>query len=238
MCARSRQPDLTFVQHDVHRELLGEILGSVLDDAVVGLMVTGSVARGDAYPGSDLDLYALLRRGESRPFSSEVRRGIVVEISYADFELAERQIEERPMSVYRYLDGRSLYDPLGLLSRLVEIARKRFDTYEVSKEERERVAYWLESARVKMTAAREAGDVLRAAFVADTTSWPLLEGMWAAAGKPVPPNGSVLPHRGDLEGAFPQVGETLRRLFLGDATERIEASLELTDGTLTLLRRA
>lgn len=230
--------DLAYVQHDIHRELLEDILRCALrDDAVAGLLLTGSVARGDAYPGSDLDLYVLLHDGRRRPFLTQTRRGIVVEISYADFHYARRKLEDNPMSVYRYLDGRILYDPQGLLRRLVGIARERFAAYEVPEEERQRIAYWLESARVKIVAAWDAGDLMKASYVVSTTSWPLLEGLWAAADKPMPPNGGVLPHVRDLEDITPGVERGLRTIFLEDTNERIEASLELIDRIVPLLRR-
>lgn len=229
---------LAFVQHDIHRELLGDVLRCAREDnEVAGLLLTGSVARGDAYPGSDLDLYAVLRDGRSRTFVTETRRGIVVEIGYADFDLAKHQMEDNPMSVYRYLDGRILHDPQGLLQRLVEIARERFEAYEAQEEERRRIAYWLESARIKITAARDAGDVLKATYVASTVSWPLLEGLWAAANKPMPPNGAVLPHVRDLDETIPCVDQMLHRLFIGDTTGHIEITLELIDRAVSLLRR-
>lgn len=230
--------DLSFIQHNIHRELLGDVLRCALgDDAVAGLILTGSVARGDAYPGSDLDIYVLLHDGLSRRFLAQTRRGIVVEIGYADFALAKRKLEANPMSVYRYLDGRILYDPRGLLRRLVDIAGERFAAYEVPTEEKQHIAYGLESARVKIAAARDAGDVMKAAYVVGTISWPLLEGLWAAVGKPMPPNGAVLPHVRDLEDVTPGVEPGLRRLFLGDTNVRIEATLELVDRIMPLLRR-
>ena len=42
------------------------------------------VARGDAYPDSDLDFYILLENGQKKKFRSETREGIFVEYKYAD----------------------------------------------------------------------------------------------------------------------------------------------------------
>ena len=54
-------------------------------DKVNGLMLIGSVARGDAYPDSDLDFYILLEEGQKKEFHSEMREDILVEYKSADF---------------------------------------------------------------------------------------------------------------------------------------------------------
>ena len=54
-------------------------------DKVNGFMLIGSVARGDAYPESDLDFYILLEDGQKKKFHSEMREDILVEYKGADF---------------------------------------------------------------------------------------------------------------------------------------------------------
>ena len=163
--------DLAFIENEVHRRLLREAIDDARRDPdVIGIMLTGSLARGDAYPGSDLDVQILLRDGCSREFHAELRRGILVECSYADETRTRSKIEHDPMNVYSYLDGRILYDPGGRLEALVSAARARFDTYRVPAEEAHRIAHWLKSARIKIGAARDAGDELRAAYVAGTSA--------------------------------------------------------------------
>src|SRR5688572_12750376 len=67
---------LDFVVHGEHRDLLAEEIARYEEDPeVLALMLQGSVARGEAAPRSDLDLFVLLRDGCSRPFSHEIRRG-------------------------------------------------------------------------------------------------------------------------------------------------------------------
>ena len=56
--------DLASIANETHRCLLQEILDRACrDDEVIGVLLTGSVARGDAYPGSDLDVFMPLRDG-------------------------------------------------------------------------------------------------------------------------------------------------------------------------------
>jgi predicted nucleotidyltransferase len=225
--------DLAFIGSEVHRHLLCEVLDdSQRDPDVIGLMLTGSLARGDAYPGSDLDVQILLRDGCSRAFHAELRQGILVECSYADEARARSRLERDPMHVYAYLDGRILYDPEGRLQALFSAARARFETYRVPTEEVRGIAHWLHSARIKIVAARDAGDELRAAYVASTSAWEMLRGIWAAHGKPVPPSGALWAHLPDLPAGPPDVEAWLRRLFAGDTADRIGAAIEIIDWVL------
>jgi predicted nucleotidyltransferase len=235
-----RSPGLGFVQFERHRRLLCEVLARAGDDPeVLGVLLKGSVARGDAYPGSDLDVQILLRQGSrSRAFLSEVREGTVVESSFADPEEARAKLARQPMWVYAYLDGHILYDPEGRLASLVALARARFEGYRAPAEERRRLAYWLQSARVKIVAAMEAGDVVKAAYVASTTSWPILEAIWAANDMPVPPSGAVWAHVGDLDKGPPEVEALLRRLFAGETADRVQAALEVVDWAVPALRES
>jgi len=145
--------------HARHQAIVDEALTDVArDPEAIGLLLAGSLARGDAHPGSDVDLRVLLAAGHVRAFRSEFHRGIVVEQSYADVALAEAHLGNNPMEVYAYLDGRILHDPTGALARLAEVARQRFSAYHAPSEERAAIAYWLRSARLKMAAARALED--------------------------------------------------------------------------------
>jgi predicted nucleotidyltransferase len=198
------------------------------DDEIVGILLTGSVARGDALPGTDIDLRFILVDGASRAFDSRPRNGILIERGFADLMTAQTELRSNSMNVYAYLDGRILYDPFGVLASLNSEARKRFDEFEVSKEERARTAFLLGCARDKIRVAMDGGDLLRAAFVAGTTSWGIIEGLWAASNRPLPPNSSVRPHLCDLVGP-PDIQAKYERLFLADTPERVRVTLELLD---------
>jgi len=228
--------NLTFIQSEIHRRLLQEVLDDAYRDPdVIGIMLTGSLARGDAYPGSDLDIHILLRDGCSREFHAELCHGIFIECSYADEARARSRLERDPMHVYAYLDGRILYDPQGRLQALVSTARAHFEAYCVPAEEARGIAHWLHSARIKIAAARDAGDELRAAYVASTSSWEMLRGIWAAYGKPVPPCGALWAHLHDLPAGPLDIEAWLRRLFAGDASDRIGAAIEIIDWVLPRL---
>ena len=228
--------DLAFVQSDRHRLLLEAILDRIRhDDEVTGVLLFGSVARGDAYPGSDLDVFLLLRDGCYRAFLSEVRSGILVEIHHADFSRAWSEIERKPTRAYAFLDGRILYDPKARLGELVRLAAARLEAYRLPDKERAGILYWLKSVRIKVAAARDAGDLLRAAYVASTSSWKILEGLWAANERPIPANAAVWTHLKDLSAAPQDLEPTLQKLFAGAAPERVEATIAIVDWVIPRL---
>lgn len=183
---------VTDVELEPHRTLLrGAIEEARGDKDVIGLLLTGSVARGDALPGADLDLVLVLAEGRERPFVREWMDGILVERTYVSVHSARVQLGTRPMSIYGHLDGRILYDPQQALSGLRRRARSRLEAYETPKEHRAEVAFLLRCSRDKMRVALGGGDLLKAAYVAGTSSWQIMEGLWAANDLPMPPNSSA-----------------------------------------------
>ena len=214
-------------------------LRDLVDDArrqedIVGVLLTGSLARGDALPGTDIDLRFILTDGLSRPPRSVQRAGVMVDHGYADEATARSKLDTHPMNVYAYLDGRILYDPHGVLARLRGLAQQRFDDYRVPDEIRSAMAARLRYPLAKIRVAMSGGDLLKAAFVTGTCSWQIMEGLWAANNLPLPPNSSVRPHLRDLSGP-PDVESLYRHLFLADAEHRVRVALQLMDWILAKL---
>jgi hypothetical protein len=205
------------------------------DNDVVGVFLMGSLARGDALPGTDLDLLLILAAGRRRPFRREVRDGVLVECDYLDVPSARLDLDTHPMRVYGYLDGTVLHDPHGELELLKRHARCRLAEYVAPVEQRARIAFLLRCSRDKMRVAMNGRDLLKAAYVTGTSSWQIMEGLWAANGLPVPPNSSVRPHLRDLTQGPPDVETCYRDLFLGDARGRVQTALELIDWILAQL---
>jgi len=203
---------------------------------IVGMLLTGSVARGDALPGSDLDVRYLLPEGRSRTFQPALHHGIVVERSYTDLPGAQSKLEVNPMEVYAYLDGRILFDPLGMLEHLTDRAKALFETYQFPQQEVDGLIYWLRSALLKMTVAQKAGDLLKAAFVGSTTSWHILMGLWAVNDKPMPPNGSVLVHLKDLWKRPYDLEGQINHFFCGETPHRVQTAIDLIDWILENLK--
>ncbi|GCE31371.1 DNA polymerase subunit beta [Dictyobacter alpinus] len=220
----------------MYEALLQEIVAEASrQDEIIGILLTGSVARGDALPGADLDLRFILTPETRREFRREVRQGVLVEQGFADVTKAQSELETNPMNVYAYLDGRILFDPQGVLEHLREQAQRRFETYQLAEQERERIISWLESARAKIQVAESGGDQVKAAFVTGTVSWQIVEGLWAANNRPLPPNGSVWVHLKDLSQGPPDVEARLERFFCGETEQRIQVALAFLDWILVHL---
>ena len=146
------------------------------DKNVRGVLLTGSRARGDAYPGSDLDLLVLVNSLTGPSFCSDLVDGTPVEQHVRDVEAAETRLLRNSVELYSYLDGRALYDPDGLLAELVQTAKNRFETYQTPAHEKAAILYWLKSASLKLSAAMAAGDMQKLGYYASVNSWKVLEG--------------------------------------------------------------
>ncbi|MBD3922954.1 nucleotidyltransferase domain-containing protein [Paenibacillus sp. PR3] len=193
------------------------------------MMLTGSHARGDAHSTSDIDLVVLLQDGHSRQFEAITVDEILVELKYADRQKAIDKLESNPMEPYPYMDGKMLFDKYNVFESLRLEAIRVFNNYNASMKERKAIHHWLRTAKIKIFAAIESNDRLKASFVTSTTSYKILEGLWMVCGKPVPPTGSVLPHIGDLMEEIPHIREWMDGLFLGTIDERMRTAIEMID---------
>jgi len=213
---------LSFIPYPTQRTIVAEALASAQADAeITGLLLAGSLARGDAARLADVDLYLLLQDGGSRTSRAEMRHGILVEWHYADPGRAQTKLTTNPMAIYTYLDGRILYDPAGHLQNLTRLARQLFDSYTVSDRERAGIAHWLLSAQLKVVAARDSGDALKAGYIVTTTAFEVLVGLWAINERPMPASGGVLAHLADLSQQPNHLPHWLEQLLQGSLTERI-----------------
>lgn len=213
--------------------MLDALVGELKRDPDVrGVLLTGSRARGDARPGSDIDLLVLVASKPERTFISETLNGVLVERHVRDMEGARARLSARPVELYSYLDGRVRHDPDGLLAELVEAAKERFSGYRVSDGEKQAIFYWLKSASLKLRTARAAGDTLKMGYYASTNSWKVLEGLWALNDKPVPPAGAVWAHLPDLTLRPERLEASLKQMFTGTTDERAGRTLELIDWVL------
>lgn len=115
-----------------------------------------SVARGDAYPDSDLDLYILLEDGQKKRFYSEMREDILVEYKYADFNQIQVNFKNNQMELYSFLEGKILFDKSGELKELKAIAKQKFENYRVASDKVKGISHWLHSSLIKIKTALKA----------------------------------------------------------------------------------
>jgi len=211
------------------KTIVAEILSI---DKITGCMLIGFVARGDAYPDSDLDFYILLEDGQKKKFHSETREDILVEYKSADFNLIQVNFKNNPMELYSFLEGEILFDKSGELKKLKEIATYEFENYRVSNDKVKGISHWLHSSLIKIQSALKANDELKASYIVHTSTWTLLEGIWAVNNKPVPPAESVLRYIQTLPNKPIHLDELLNKIFLGDTKDRIKAAIELIEWVL------
>lgn len=221
------------IKHEQHKKLVQTIVAEILSiNKITGFMLIGSVARGDAYPDSDLDFYILLEDGQKKKFHSEMREGILVEYKYADCNQIQVNFKNNPMELYSFLEGEILFDKSGELKKLKEIAAYEFENYRVSSDKVKGISHWLRSSLIKIQSALKAHDELKALYIVHTSTWTLLEGIWAINNKPTPPAGSVLRYIQVLPNKPIHLEALLHKLFVGDTIERIESAIVLMEWVL------
>lgn len=201
------------------------------DPKVAGILLTGSQARGDAIPGSDLDFWVLLTGVSERRFRAEQQDGVWTEFHFRNLVQARELMRQNPMELYSHLDGRILHDEGGKLAELRSEAEHLYETYQIPEAERRALGQWLSSAKRKLEAALREGNPLKVSYLVSTASWKLMEGLWAANSKPVPPSGAVFAHIRALQTPLPHE-ELLEKLFAAEPYIRAQTSLMLMDWVL------
>ena len=183
-----------------------------------GAALTGSWAGGCAAEGSDVDLLALC--GENR-FEAAWRQGVLVETIYTTYDRALDKLAQTPMEAYRWLDAKIIFDDGGLAA-LIRAAREACEGYRAPEAEKRRLSHWLRSLKLKLAAAEQAGDALKIRYLTSTNAWKLLEAVWAANDRPMPPAATAFRHYSRLKCVpFPGWFEDL---FHEDDVKRIEAA--------------
>ena len=118
------------------------------------------------------------------------------------------------------------------MKKLKEIATSEFENYRVSSDKVKGISHWLRSSLIKIQSALKAHDELKASYIVHTSTWTLLEGIWAINNKPTPPAGSVLRYIQVLPNKPIHLEALLHKLFLGDTKERIESAIMLMEWVL------
>lgn len=161
-----------------------------------------------------------------------MREETLVEYKYADVNQILVNFQNNPMELYSFLEGEILFDKSGELKRLKEIATYEFENYRVSSDKVKGISHWLHSSLIKIQSALKANDEFKASYIIHTSTWTLLEGIWAINNKPTPPAGSVLRYIQALPKKPIHLEALLHKLFLGDTKERIESAIVLMEWVL------
>lgn len=232
---------LDLIALEPHRTVVAELLAEAqARPEVAGVLLIGSLARGNPVPGSDVDVLLLMDDGHSaeRPTQHEERHGIWVELHRRDSTWATAQMDRDPEWIYAYTEGRILHDPRSDLARLVAVAHDRFAAYRTPPGEKARLAFLADRTRDKVAAALTAGDLDRAATIVGFGAGGIIRLLWAAYDRPIIGPTNIWHHLPDLTGFPPEVSQQARALLLGDATERTEAAIAICDVIVAHLAKA
>ncbi|MBJ7968021.1 nucleotidyltransferase domain-containing protein [Bacillus cereus] len=230
--------NLSFIKYERHKKLVRTIQNDCSSkDEIIGLMLIGSVARGDANPDSDLDLYILLENEPPKKFHSEIRDNILIEYKYADFNQVQLNFNNNPMELYSFLEGKILFDNREFLKQLVEIAQYKYKNYCIPDNKIKGISHWLNSSLIKINAALKVNEELKASYIVNTSTWVMLEGIWAINNKPIPPAGSALVHIKALSNRLTNLDNLLNKVFLGNTTERINSAIIIIEWVLLNLEK-
>lgn len=201
-----------------HKKVLSALVES-LKKKNLAVLVTGSVARGDALEHSDLDLLVISKKGHS--FKERTVEGILVEIRTNTIHGFIKKMDQDPMNIYQWLDAQPEYDPDNILPHLKDHAQKIFDGYSPIKFPKK----WLKSAKKKIESARVIENKLVLSFHTSNSLWKVVEGFYFINAVPLPPSSTAFKKIKTLK-KLPENFEVLwEQTLTGDLDERAHTLL-------------
>ena len=192
-------------------------------------MLTGSRARGDAYPTADYDFYALLQEGGQSNFVSFHREATWIDVHSHSMSAAKIRIEAAKPDLYGFVEGRILHDSAGRLAELKTLANTCLDAYRTPSEKKQKLLFWLDTAQLKLEASLAAQNEANTGFLVSTTTWTVLETLFALNNMPMPSSSAVKAYLPKLKRKPAQLTTRLESLYTGSVTERAHAMQTLID---------
>lgn len=194
-----------------------------LDKNITGIMLMGSVAYENAGEDSDLDMLVLCNEDK---FVSKYIENVLVEIHFQKYNTMLKKLESNSIEVYKYIYSKILFDD-GKLNKLYFKANEIYDNYRIPIDEFNDIKYWLSSTKIKLISAIKNNDIEKASYIISTNSWKLLEGIWAANNKPMPPS-SLAFNKYDVLKHIPSEN-WFNNLFVGDIISRSKTFINIID---------
>ena len=208
-----------------HLRILEQEADKLIQDSTVNaVLLTGSVAYGEAAEHSDLDIIILCDRDH---FESEYIDGILVEKHFHKFETLKYALDKNAAEVYKYLYSKIIVDNAGKLNTLISKAKDIYSTYSTPKKEYDSIRYWLSATRIKLLAALDNKDEKRLSYLLSTNTWKVLEGVWAKNNKPMPPSSLAYAKHDELTDAPWE--DWFDDLLTGNIGSRANAMMKLID---------
>lgn len=214
-----------------HQEILKNIIPELrADNSITAVMLMGTVAAGIEYEASDLDLFLL---GDKNRYQTDLIEDIFVKYLYITHETAQSKLDKSGTEVYNYLGSKILYDLDGRLIKLMRSAMNKYKNYKVNDKDKADLRHWLFNIKIKIDAAVNNKNELNVDFVTTTSSWKIVEVIFAINDIPLPPTNRVLQELPNLR----QVpgNDWFTKLFGKDMDKRTETILYIIDWALILL---
>jgi predicted nucleotidyltransferase len=204
-----------------YQAILNRLKEELTDNRAI--FVTGSVARDEATPRSDLDILVITKSDHS--FEEKEVDGILVEIKRNTIQGFKEKIDKEPMNVYQWLDAKPLYDPEDLLKELKNYAQKTLESYRSSDFPRK----WLESTKIKIESAHEANNQMLVGFHVSNILWKIVEGLYIINSLPTPPSSTAFRRVSDLKVIPENFNNVWTDALTGDLEKRSMATLSLIE---------
>jgi predicted nucleotidyltransferase len=204
-----------------YQAILNRLKEELIDNRAI--FVTGSVARDEATPKSDLDILVITKSDHS--FEEKEVDGVLVEIKRNTIEGFKEKIDKEPMNVYQWLDAKPLYDPEDLLKELKDYAQNTLEKNTPSELPRK----WLESTKIKIESANESNNELLVGFHVSNILWKIVEGLYIINSIPTPPSSTAFRRVSDLKVIPENFNNLWTDALTGDLEKRSKATLSLIE---------
>ncbi len=194
------------------------------------LVLQGSYARGDYIPTSDVDIHVICptATGAGRRLQIKEVNGLKVEIHITHADAILHKLEQSPGWVHSWLRAEHLDGDEEITQSIQERAKAILADYTPTPKSMRSTVHWLESVSSKLSAARQAADQAYAGFLAATSTWELLSGLWHANQMPIPSASLVYRLTPQLGKLPPRFDEDFTALCSGDTHGRAEAFLRIS----------
>jgi hypothetical protein len=166
--------------------------------------------------------------GAGPRFQIQEVKGFKVEIHVTHTSAILQKLEQSPGWVHSWVRAEHL-DGDGEITRAIqERARAILSDYTPTRKSMRSTVHWLESVSSKLSAAWLAADEAHVGFLASTTTWELLTGIWYVNKMPIPSGSLMYRLTPQLDRLPPRFGEDFTALCSGDTHGRAEAFQQIS----------
>lgn len=195
---------------------------------VIAVLLSGSIARGDAVPCSDVDLVFITIPGvDPVGLRREVRDGVLVEtVSHSEPEWRERFNRPNPRWIYAFLEAQIVHDDTGTAGALIAEAadaRKRYRT-PTSVLDELALGFWHGQAKLDRALASDDPRV-RGYQASIAVDW-IIDALFAVHDAPLPPASRRLDYLASVP-LDQEVDRNWSMLLTGDMETRLLAAAAL-----------